>query len=105
MKAPSVNVPLRRALVALAAGHGELVAHSERSWASVTFTGARHTLRYRYSGEAAVAAAEVLIAELAEHEFTLPGVLVADALVTSVSNANVQRVMTVDMELLLLDDN
>ena len=105
MKAPSVSVPLRRALVALADGHGELVTHTERSWASVTFTGARHTLRYRYSGEAAVAAAERMIDALPEHEFTLPGVLVADAQVTSVEIAIVDRVATVDMELLLLEDN
>ena len=97
---------LREALQELAGGHALIEAHSERSWASITFAGARHRLDLAFEGEEAVAAGENFIAFLPEHEFAIPRQLVADAAVTSVDHrigANPRLVVRV--ELLLLDDN
>ena len=72
-------------LVALAAGHGELIAHEERSWASVTFKGVRHRVTIAFEGQAAIDGAYALEAALPEHEFAIPGWLVADAKMVAVN--------------------
>jgi hypothetical protein len=96
---------LREALAALAGGHGAVVNHSEKAWASVTFAGARHTVVLRFAGPAAVAAGETLIAELPEHEFAIPGQLVADATVTAADHRLLpEPLLTVTCELLLLEE-
>jgi hypothetical protein len=96
---------LLAALVDLTGGRAELLRHAERPWASITFSGTRHTAALRFTGMAAVAAGEALIAALPEHEFTLPGQLVADATVVSVDHALLLGpALTVEVELLLLDD-
>src|SRR4051794_28025166 len=77
---------LREELQALAGGRAEFLAHSEKSWASVTFAGTRHRLDLAFAGDDAVAAAENFIASLPEHEFAIPRHLVADAAVTSVDH-------------------
>lgn len=109
--APARRVPvsvadrLRQAVLALTAGNGRIVRHVEKAWASVTFEGARHTLELAFEGAEAVAAGEVLIAALAEHEFTIPGQLVADAAVTAVDHALLPEPrLAVTCELLLLRD-
>jgi hypothetical protein len=51
---------------------------ASRSWASATFTGARHTLRVRLAGAGAAEAAERFVAGLSEAEFDLRGHIVAD---------------------------
>ena len=48
------------ALHALAEGHAAVLRHGERAWASITFSGARHTLTLRFAGETAVEAGERL---------------------------------------------
>ncbi len=70
----------------LASGEAELVSHAERPWASVTFTGTRHTVSLAFVGAAAVAAGELFVAALPEHEFTMPRHLVADATITAVEH-------------------
>lgn len=96
---------LLNALLELAEGQGELLRHAERPWASVTFSGSRHTVVLRFTGEEAVAAGERYIAALAEHEFTLSRQIVADAAVVAVAQDTLPRPhMTVEAELLLLDD-
>lgn len=96
---------LREELKALAGGHAEFLAHSEKSWASVTFAGTRHRLDLAFTGEDAVAAAETFIACLPEHEFAIPRQLVADAAVTSVDHRiGPDPRMEVRLELLLLDE-
>jgi hypothetical protein len=96
---------LLAALQALGGGHGALLRHEERAWASITFAGARHTLVFRFAGDAAVAAGEALVAALPEHEFAIPHRLVADATVTAVRHALVpEPVMEVDCEVLVLED-
>ena len=93
------------ALLALGQGHAELLRHAERPWASATFTGSRHTAALSFSGAEALAAGERFVAELPDHEFTIPGQLVADAAVTEVSMTMLpEPVLMVEVELLLLDD-
>jgi hypothetical protein len=49
-----------------------------RSWASVTFSGARHELTFRLEGAGAEAAASRFLAELPTAEFVLRGHILAD---------------------------
>ena len=95
---------LREALLELAGGQAALLSHSEKSWASITFAGTRHRLELAFEGEAAVAAGELFIAFLPEHEFALPGQLVADAAVTAVDHRLEPPRMQVSCELLLLEE-
>lgn len=99
------GLPMLSALLRLARQKAEVVRHHERPWASITFTGTRHTVTLRFSGDEAIAAGEQFIAALPEHEFTLPAELVADATVTSVEHELLPApALTVTAELLLLDD-
>lgn len=96
---------LRRALKALAHNHGEVLRHDQTAWASVTFAGTRHRIALRYAGDEAVAGGEHLIAELSDHEFTVPGQLVASAEVIAAEHAMLPAPeLTVTCELLLLED-
>ncbi|MCE2843487.1 MAG: hypothetical protein ACK44O_12700 [Novosphingobium sp.] len=57
------------------------------------------------AGAAAVEAGEALIAALPDHEFAIPGQLVADASVVSVEQSPLPEPrMLVELELLLLED-
>jgi hypothetical protein len=49
-----------------------------RSWASVTFAGARHELAFRLEGDGAEAVAARFVAGLDAAEFALPGHVLAD---------------------------
>ena len=95
---------LREALLALAGGHAAILGHSETPWASVTFAGARHRLELLFEGDKAIDAGELFIALLPEHEFDLPGQLVADAAVTAVDHRLEPPRMEVSCELLLLEE-
>lgn len=96
---------LTAALIDLSGGKAELLRHAEHPWASVTFAGTNHTVALTFEGADAVAAGEALIAAVPEHEFTLPGQLVADARVTSVEHQMLPRPkLTAEVELLLLDE-
>lgn len=98
-------LPLLSALLELAGGKGELVRHSERSWASVTFSGTRHTVTLTFTGAEAVAAGEQFIDQLPDHEFTVPRQLVADAAIVSVEHSALPEPrLEVTAELLLLED-
>jgi len=81
-----------------------VVSHGEANWASITFAGTRHRIVLEFAGEAAVAAGECFIAFLPEHEFTLPGHLVADAAVVSVDHVAAPPLLRVTCELLLLEE-
>jgi hypothetical protein len=102
------RAPLRhlmRAVMELAGPSAELIHHSEKAWASATFSGARHTISLGFGGAAASEAAEHFITALPDHEFVVPGWLVADATIVSVD----QRVLPsphtlVEAELLVLDE-
>jgi hypothetical protein len=96
---------LLSALLELAQGKAELLRHSERAWASATFSGSRHSVTLAFAGIEAVAAGEELIDALPEHEFALPRLLVADAAMIAVEHTALpQPRLVVEMELLLLDE-
>lgn len=50
----------------------------EREWASATFAGARHSLEFRLPLSGPDAAMPAALAGLPDHEFSLPGDIVAD---------------------------
>ena len=96
---------LREALSTLAGGHAQILHHSERAWASITFTGARHSLEMVFEGIEAAKAGEIFIADLPDHEFAIPGQLVADAAILSVDHTMLPYIrLIVKVELLLLQD-
>lgn len=95
---------LREALLELAHERATILSHSEKSWASVTFAGARHRLVIEFAGAEAIDAGERFIALLPEHEFDIPGQLVADATVTEVDHRLQPQRMQVSCELLLLEE-
>ncbi len=98
-------LPLLSALLSLAGGRGELVRHTERSWASVTFSGTRHTVVLAFAGIEAIAAGEQFIDALPDHEFAIPRQLVADAAVVRVDHTALpQPRLEVEVELLLLEE-
>jgi hypothetical protein len=97
---------LREVLSELARGHGQILAHSETAWASVTFSGTRHRVELAFEGTEAVEAGERFIALLPEHEFAIPGQLVADATVVEVDHRLAPEPrLTVVAELLLLEES
>ena len=96
---------LRNALIELTGGLGRLDWHKEKAWASITFTGTRHTIRLTCQGSDAVEAGELFIAQLPEHEFALPGQLVAEATITSVEHTVLpDPYMQIECEILVLND-
>jgi hypothetical protein len=93
------------AIIELGQGKGELLRHAEQPWASATFSGARHTLAFAFCGDEAIEAGETLIALLPEHEFNIPGQLVADAAVVAVEHQLLPAPrLEVTVEVLLLDE-
>ena len=91
-------------VLTLAEGQAELVRHGERPWASATFSGTRNTIALSFDGGSAVAAGERLIAALPDHEFDIPGQLVADATVVEVDHRIDPPMLAVEIEVLLLED-
>jgi len=101
----SVSERLAEALFALAGGHGAVLIHRETPWASITFSGSRHHLVLSFAGIEAIEPGERFIAALPDHEFNLPGQLVAEAQLVEVEHVLLpQPTMRVSVELLLLDD-
>lgn len=99
-------MPLLSALLELAEGQGELVRHTERPWASITFSGSRHTVSLAFNGAEAVAAGERFLEALPEHEFEISRHLVADAAIVSVVHETLPEPrLSVETELLLLEDS
>jgi len=91
--------------VAALAVSGILIDHRETSWASITFAGTRHSMSWLFSGADAVECGEAFIAALPDHEFRLPGCLVADATIVEVSSRQLpEPTMSVKVEVLLLDE-
>ena len=96
---------VRSALMALTGGTGTLITHEEKAWASITFSGTRHEVVLEFCGAEAVAHGEELIERLPDHEFTIPGQLVADATITSVDHRfGAMERLEVTAVLLLLED-
>lgn len=96
---------LREALMALGDFRGQVITHTEKAWASITFSGARHTLALLFAGDEAVEAGERFIAALPDHEFALPGQLVADATIIEAEHRLLPTPrLVVQCELLLLEE-
>ncbi len=96
---------LRAALIALAGGKGTVLTHEESAWASITFSGTRHEVVLDFDGHEAVEAGETFIADLPDHEFTIPGQLVADASVREVDHRfGADERLIVTCVLLLLEE-
>lgn len=95
---------LLEALADLAQGQATVLSHAESGWASITFAGTRHKVVLEFRGADAVEAGECFIAFLPEHEFALPGQLVADAAVVEVDHQLQPPLMRVTAELLLLEE-
>lgn len=95
---------LAEALIALAQGHGRIVTHSEKSWASITFAGARHRVELVFDGAESVEAGECFIAFLPEHEFAIPGQLVADAAIVEVASVLDPPRLALVCEVLVLEE-
>ena len=96
---------LQEVLLMLAEAQGRILSHQETPWASITFSGTRHEILIEFAGPEAVVAGEHFIAALPDHEFTIPGQLVADAAVSEVSHVALPEPrMHVTATLLLLDD-
>ncbi|HEY6869692.1 MAG TPA: hypothetical protein VI199_08045 [Novosphingobium sp.] len=89
----------------LAGGQLDVLVHRERAWASATFSGTRHHLTLAFAGAGGVARGERLIAALPDHEFAIPGQLVADAAIVEVDQRHLPEPhLKVVCELLLLED-
>ena len=105
-------MPRRRPWLALlsavldqAGGKAELIRHAERGWASATFSGTRHSIVLAFAGEDAAAMGEAFLEALPDHEFAIPGQLVADAGIVRTDHALLPEPrLEVEVELLLLDD-
>jgi hypothetical protein len=96
---------VRTALMALTGGHGTVLVHEEKAWASITFTGTRHEVVLEFCGADAVVGGEDLIERLPDHEFTIPGQLVADATITKVDHRfGAMERLEVTAVLLLLEE-
>ena len=96
---------VRTALMQLTGGRGTMLSHTEKAWASITFSGTRHEVVLEFCGAEAVAAGEELIERLPDHEFTLPGQLVADATITKVDHRfGAMERLEVTAVLLLLEE-
>lgn len=104
--ARSTGEHLRQAVHAICGGVGTIVTHKERAWSSITFSGTRHELVIRFEGLEHVEAGERLVEQLAEHEFAMPGQLVADAAVTLTDHRfGPVETLTVTAVLLLLEES
>lgn len=101
---------VREALIKLTgiSGSGQCLKclkHEEKAWSSITFAGTRHEVTLAFEGTEAVAHGEEFMETLAEHEFAIPGQLVADASVREVDHRfGIHERMEVTAVLLLLDE-
>ncbi|MEM6267286.1 MAG: hypothetical protein AAF707_07160, partial [Pseudomonadota bacterium] len=101
----SIADRVREALLMLAEGRAELLTHEEKAWASITFSGTRHEVMLDFVGADAVEVGEEFIVNLPEHEFRIPGQLVAEASVTEVDHRfGAEERMVVTAVLLLLEE-
>jgi len=95
---------LRTAVLGLAGKGAQLARHSEKGWASITFAGTRHTFELVFDTDV-IGAGEAFVAALPDHEFAIPGQLVADATVAAAETTLLpQPRLAVTCELLLLEE-
>jgi hypothetical protein len=76
-----------------------------RSWASATFTGARHELSFRIDGKRAAAAADAFLANLTAAEFDLCGHILADIALVSEERSDEGDCVRISLEALTVEDS
>jgi hypothetical protein len=76
-----------------------------RSWASVTFAGARHELTFRVSGAGAAEAADDFIRHLEAREFELRGHIMADIALVSEERRDGEDRVRISLEALTVEDS
>lgn len=97
---------LREALINLSGQCATCVKHEEKAWSSITFSGTRHEVTLRFEGAEAVANGEELMELLPEHEFSIPGELVADATIREVDHRfGMHERLVITVVLLLLEES
>lgn len=102
----SVAERLLRELREIAGPLAQVISHRETPWASITFTGTRHTMVLRFAGSDAASDGERFVLMLPDHEFRLRSKLVADASIARVDHELLPApLMEVECELLLLDQD
>ena len=77
---------------------------TSRSWASVTFSGARHRIDFTLAGPDAGTAADVLLGNLEEAEFNLRGHILADLSLVAEDRGEAGKVR-ISLEALTVEDN
>lgn len=103
MRGPWVHLVSQ--VLQLAGPQAAFLRHSERSWTSAMFSGWRHQVALSFTGRDAIEAGETLIERLPDHDFSIPGQLVADATITLVEHENgAEPSMMVELEVLVLVD-
>ena len=102
----SAAAGLLRALVARSGATREQVLLGDvrsTEWRSLTFSGERHRIVLRITGPHAAVHAERLIHRLEDSEFSIPGVLVADIVVTEGSSQQRDGSVAVTLEALTVE--
>jgi hypothetical protein len=96
---------LRSVRAAFAAFQGSFTLHElvSRSWASVTFSGARHRIAFSLVGGGATEAADAFLGTLGEAEFDLRGHILAD--ISLVGEARDGDSVRIDIEALTVEDS
>lgn len=93
--------PFLRALQALLPD-AQITVSALRDWRSMTFNGQQLFLSARMTGEDVHQRARIFSEQLPEHEFAIPGQLVADASVVAIREVGDGVAMAI--ETLILDD-
>ncbi|MAC59379.1 MAG: hypothetical protein CMH85_14125 [Novosphingobium sp.] len=89
----------------LAGPQAEFLSHSERPWTSATFEGTRHSAVLAFHGPEGALPGEAFIAALPDHEFEVPGHLVADASIARIERDHTPSPrLQIEAEFLLLSD-
>ena len=104
---PDAGSELARAICASFDNFGGQISVEElasRDWASVTFTGARHTLSLCLAGAGAVAATDALLSTLSEQDFQLRGHLLADIALASEEKHDTGAFVRLRLEALTVED-
>lgn len=88
----------------LAGPETQFIQHHERPWSSATFAGSRHTITLAFDEVSAIMDGETFIEALPDHEFTIAGQLVADAVIRAVTHEALPAPrMVVEAEFLVLE--
>lgn len=83
-------------LLELAGPESSVIATSVRPWASATFTGARHKIVLRFSGDDQEHSVRRFAMHLPDFEFTIAGHIVADACVDDQKTQHSQQYKPAD---------